>query len=118
MRDDTDATSNKNTNANIYGLPSFCRHNPDVIMAGTNLYDVMYHQHFFGSHKLIPLPAVGEYVRARAHKGNIFMNDKCTAIFLLEENPLKVTSNKATKYCSSFTREFLTLRFLIFYRND
>ena len=42
-------------------------------MAGTNLYDVMYHQHFFGSHKLIPLPAVGEYVRTRARKGGIIV---------------------------------------------
>ena len=38
-------------------------------MAGTNLYDAMYHQHFLGSLKLIPLPAVGEYVRTSALKG-------------------------------------------------
>ena len=64
-------------------------------MAGTNLYDVMYHQHFLGSHKLIPLPAVGEYVRERARKGSIIRNDssgfnlklfdECTMIFLLEK---------------------------------
>ncbi len=40
-------------------------YNPDVLLAGTNLYDVMYHQHFLGSLKIIPLPAVGDYVRDR-----------------------------------------------------
>ena len=35
---------------NKYGY----KYHPDVIMAGTNINDVMYHQHFLGSHKLIP----------------------------------------------------------------
>ena len=38
-------------------------------MAGTSLYDAMYHQHFLGSLKLIPLPAVGEYVRTSVQRG-------------------------------------------------
>ncbi len=52
------------------------RYNPDVILAGTNLYDIMYHQHFFGSHKIVPLIGVGEYVKHRLLKG------KTTAFFL------------------------------------
>ncbi len=46
-------------------------YNPDVILAGNNLYDVMYHQHFFGSHKIVPLIGVGEYVKHRLQKGKI-----------------------------------------------
>ncbi|XP_047133427.1 uncharacterized protein LOC101241152 [Hydra vulgaris] len=41
------------------------RYNPDVIMAGGILYDVMYQQHYLGSHKIIPLPASCEYVQSR-----------------------------------------------------
>ncbi|XP_047143405.1 uncharacterized protein LOC124817416 [Hydra vulgaris] len=41
------------------------RYNPDVIMGGGILYDVMYQQHYLGSHKIIPLPASCEYVHDR-----------------------------------------------------
>ena len=41
------------------------RYNPDVIMAGEIVYDVMYHQHFLGSHKMIPTPTTCDYVRER-----------------------------------------------------
>ncbi|XP_057294327.1 uncharacterized protein LOC130622887 [Hydractinia symbiolongicarpus] len=41
------------------------RYNPDVIMAGHIIYDILYEQHFLGSHKIIPLPATGYYVRER-----------------------------------------------------
>ncbi|XP_047133459.1 uncharacterized protein LOC100203540 [Hydra vulgaris] len=44
------------------------RYNPDVIMAGGILYDVMYQQHYLGSHKIIPLPASCEYVQSRIKK--------------------------------------------------
>ena len=37
------------------------RYNPDIIMAGSIAYDVMYQQHFLGSHKMIPLPATCLY---------------------------------------------------------
>ena len=50
-------------------LNEYSRYNADVILGGTNPYDVMYHQHFLGSHKMIPLPSVGEYVRERLEKG-------------------------------------------------
>ena len=42
------------------------------MLAGTNMYDVMYHQHYMGSYKLIPLPAVGEYIHLRIKKGILF----------------------------------------------
>ena len=38
------------------------RYNPDVILAGGNVYDVIYAQHFLGSHKIIPLLSDCEYV--------------------------------------------------------
>ena len=41
-------------------------------MAGTNVYDVMYHQHFLGTFKIVPLPAVGEYVYDRILRGTQF----------------------------------------------
>ncbi|XP_012559748.2 uncharacterized protein LOC100203850 isoform X1 [Hydra vulgaris] len=44
------------------------RYNPDVILAGSTFYDVMYQQHYLGSHKIIPLPASCEYVQSRIEK--------------------------------------------------
>ncbi|XP_047140265.1 uncharacterized protein LOC124815537 isoform X1 [Hydra vulgaris] len=44
------------------------RYNPDVIMAGSIIYDVMYQQHYLGSHKIIPLPASCEYVQNQVKK--------------------------------------------------
>ena len=41
------------------------RYNPDVILAGAIIYDVAYHQHYLGSHKMIPLPSTCEYVHQR-----------------------------------------------------
>ncbi|XP_065672992.1 uncharacterized protein LOC101237499 isoform X1 [Hydra vulgaris] len=44
------------------------RYNPDVIMAGSIIYDVMYQQHYLGTHKIIPLPASCEYVQNHIKK--------------------------------------------------
>ena len=41
------------------------RYNPDFILAGSNDYDVMYGQHFLGTHKIIPLPAASEHAVKR-----------------------------------------------------
>lgn len=54
------------------------RYNPDVILAGAIIYDVMYHQHFLGSHKMIPLPAACDYVQERL-KTEIY-KDSCPGI--------------------------------------
>ncbi|XP_057295432.1 uncharacterized protein LOC130623904 [Hydractinia symbiolongicarpus] len=58
----TDGEQAKHLQSVLYNA---VRYNPDVIMAGHIIYDILYEQHFLGSHKIIPLPATGYYVRGR-----------------------------------------------------
>ena len=80
------ATSDKDMIDLQNELYAAVRYNPDVIMAGSIIYDVMYQQHFLGSHKMIPVPASCEYVQHRVEK-EVEENIKCT-------NECKKTSNK------------------------
>lgn len=43
-------------------------YNPDVIIGGAIIYDVLHQQHFLSSHKMIQLPESSDYVRERLKK--------------------------------------------------